>query len=413
MFSVSKWMVLLIMCLPDTKAIINEEVKIIKYPDKTDQETREEKSEDDLDTVRRFSSPLDRCTYKVHHVLGSLSNRRSSNMDSAILDLSGYALHQTLRSAPYDMYITNMRIRLPYHKKGYIHVDKCRYDDLHKLLQTNMLFRDLTITGNIQLYTDQFGKKLFQQYTTDEEELYTQENGNRLRKMPQQNLERFNKRYQLVRSNRERIGQPLGRSQKERIAQIPEVAKGLLHRQTQTNPSTGDTKVREITVNDSLGKTLFDHITNYNLYYNANNNRYHNQLPRPVENCNMTLKLKSVGLGFSAIPENVVENDYSRNINIKTTATYLEPNYVSIHAYNCKNILANRGLAETHRSGDNYQKVDGIGEGEEDLESEMEQVFIKGSRSLLTNYMEKQFKNVLRDSLMTNLGYTVSYGRKR
>ncbi|KAL1449900.1 hypothetical protein WDU94_002372 [Cyamophila willieti] len=398
MLSISKWIVVLIMCLPESKAIINEEVKIIKYPDKAEQETQQEKAD-----VRHFSSPLDRCTYKVHHILGSLSNRRSSNMDSAILDLSGYALHQTLRSAPYDMYITNMRIRLPYHKQGYIHVEKCRYDELHKLLETNMLFRDLTITGNIQLYSDQFGKKLFQQYLPDEEELYTREQ-----------LERSNKRNHGIHSNRERIGQQqLGRSHKDRIAQLPEFGKGLLHRQTQTKAPNEDTRVQEITVNDPLGKTLFDHITNYNLYYNtANINRYHNQLPRPVENCNMTLKLKSVGLGFSAIPEKFVETDYSRNINIKTTATYLEPNYVSIHAYNCKNILANRGLALSH-TGDNYQKVDGIGEGEEDLESEMEQVFIKGSRSLLTSYMEKQFKNVLRDSLMTNLGYTVSYGRKR
>ncbi|KAI5714171.1 hypothetical protein M8J76_012123 [Diaphorina citri] len=342
MLSASRWVFLLAMCLPDSKAIINEEVKIIKYPDKQ-QEPRLENSEDGADVIpRHFSSPLDKCTYKVHHVLGTLSNRRSSSADTSTLDLSGYALHQTLRTAPYDMYITNMRIRLPYHKQGYIRIDKCRYDDLHKLLQTNMLFRDLTITGNIQLYSDQLGKKLHQE----------------------------------------------------------------------------DQEVRE---SELLGKDLLDHLNNYNKYYYSNNyhNGYHQQFPRPVENCNMTLKLKSVGLGFSAIPEQVIETETSRNINIKTTATYLEPNYISIHAYNCKNSLAGGGTDRKTRLGGTfgddqfhvYKKVDG--DGEDDLESEMEQVFIKGSRSLLTNYMEKQFKNVLRDSLMTNLGYTVSYGRKR
>lgn len=41
------------------------------------------------DTIpRHFATPLDKCTYKVHHVLGSLSNRRSSS-DSSTLDLSG------------------------------------------------------------------------------------------------------------------------------------------------------------------------------------------------------------------------------------------------------------------------------------------------------------------------------------
>lgn len=178
---------------------------------------------------------------------------------------------------------------------------------------------------------------------------------------------------------------------------------------------------------DTEGKSI-DKWSNYNIYYNSHSNRY--QLPRPVESCNMTLRLKSVGLGFSAIPERIVETDTSRNINIKTTATYLEPNYISVHAYNCKNILARRRTggdssvpsgnvrvyrertddSSTRRNSNYRDHRDG--EEDEDLESEMEQVFIKGSRTLLTNYMEKQFKTVLRDSLMTNLGYTVSYGRK-
>lgn len=301
------------------------------------------------------------------------------------------------------MYITNMRIRLPYHKQGYIQVDKCRYDDLHKLLQTNMLFRDLTITGNIQLYSDQqLGNSL-------------------LRRLVEKRTIEVEKPSNVV-SNRSELGK-----------------RKLLHRQTEggaghfrrytadrrIKPSGGEQRsfqtdqqwnIEEIDENDQLRKTLFDHLINYNHYYNAGNTRYH--LPRPVENCNMTLKLKSVGLGFSAIPERVVETDYSRNINIKTTATYLEPNYVSIHAYNCKNILANGSAYR--KNGFDGGTVDGMhvykrtdDAVEDDLESEMEQVFIKGSRSLLTNYMEKQFKNVLRDSLMTNLGYTVSYGRKR
>lgn len=82
---------------------------------------------------------------------------------------SGYALHQPLRSAPYDMYVTNLRLRLPHHKAGYIHIDKCRYDTLHKLLQTNLLFRDLSITGNIQLVSDTLGKKLLDESQTSTE----------------------------------------------------------------------------------------------------------------------------------------------------------------------------------------------------------------------------------------------------
>lgn len=41
---------------------------------------------------------------------------------------------------------------------------------------------------------------------------------------------------------------------------------------------------------------------------------------------------------------------------------------------------------------------------------EMEDVFVKGVRSLLAKHMERSLKHVLKDSLMANMGYTVSYG---
>lgn len=41
---------------------------------------------------------------------------------------------------------------------------------------------------------------------------------------------------------------------------------------------------------------------------------------------------------------------------------------------------------------------------------EMEDVFVRGVRSLLAKHMERTLKPVLKDSLMANMGYTVSYG---
>lgn len=41
---------------------------------------------------------------------------------------------------------------------------------------------------------------------------------------------------------------------------------------------------------------------------------------------------------------------------------------------------------------------------------EMEDVFVKGVRSLLAKHMERSLKHILKDSLMANMGYTVSYG---
>ncbi|XP_026680340.1 uncharacterized protein LOC113467975 [Diaphorina citri] len=54
MLSASRWVFLLAMCLPDSKAIINEEVKIIKYPDKQ-QEPRLENSEGFASDLRSAS----------------------------------------------------------------------------------------------------------------------------------------------------------------------------------------------------------------------------------------------------------------------------------------------------------------------------------------------------------------------
>jgi hypothetical protein len=47
---------------------------------------------------------------------------------------------------------------------------------------------------------------------------------------------------------------------------------------------------------------------------------------------------------------------------------------------------------------------------EADFTQEMEDVFLRGIQSLLTRYMEKQLQPALKETLMANMGYTVSYG---
>lgn len=47
---------------------------------------------------------------------------------------------------------------------------------------------------------------------------------------------------------------------------------------------------------------------------------------------------------------------------------------------------------------------------QDQLLMEMEEVFVRGVRSLLAKHMERTLKPVLKDSLMANMGYTVSYG---
>lgn len=48
---------------------------------------------------------------------------------------------------------------------------------------------------------------------------------------------------------------------------------------------------------------------------------------------------------------------------------------------------------------------------EQDMGQEMEDVFLRGIQPLLTTYLEKHLHPALRDTLMVNMGYSVSYGR--
>lgn len=70
---------------------------------------------------------------------------------SQTLDLNGYSLHQQMRSAPIDMYVTRMRVRLP-QNSNWVRVQKCYFDPRNISLDTMLLFHDLTISGNVDLY---------------------------------------------------------------------------------------------------------------------------------------------------------------------------------------------------------------------------------------------------------------------
>jgi hypothetical protein len=133
-----------------------------------------------------------RCAFRVQRALDSMrrpagmtGSRRSSQQ--ATIDLAGYALHQPLRSAPYDMYVTGMRVRVP-GQAGWVsvppgqsspprgvvdtrccsccpipasravllqvRVERCQFDPRNQSLDTRLLFRDLTVTGRVKLYED-------------------------------------------------------------------------------------------------------------------------------------------------------------------------------------------------------------------------------------------------------------------
>jgi hypothetical protein len=207
---------------------------------------------------------------------------KSSN---ALLDLSGYAIHQSMRTAPYDMYVTHMKVLVPA-RTGWFRIERCYYDPHNASVDTRLTFRDLKVSGMVKLYDE------------------------------------------------------------KSVLQDP-------------------------------------------------------FLPLPVDTCNMTLRLRHAGLGISALPIYISRG----NVELRTSAQFEKPEFVSVYAYGC------RPPSREHRRSAKVDAPTVLEKRQEaDFTQEMEDVFLRGIQSLLTKYVEKQLQPALKETLMANKGYTVSYG---
>lgn len=93
-----------------------------------------------------------RCSERLEDALDQIRRRQVAKQKT--LHLSGYSLHQQLRSAPYDMYVSDMRVRLP-SSSSWVRVDQCRYNPRNSSLETRLLFNDLTISGRVNLFDEE------------------------------------------------------------------------------------------------------------------------------------------------------------------------------------------------------------------------------------------------------------------
>ncbi|KAF7267088.1 uncharacterized protein LOC143203986 [Rhynchophorus ferrugineus] len=118
--------------------------------------------------------------------------------------------------------------------------------------------------------------------------------------------------------------------------------------------------------------------------------------PNPEESCHMILRLRKAGIGFHTEPIRRERGQF----NVKTDSHFLEPGFISVYAYGCEPALRRSQDFDLGR----------IEEEEEETSREMEDVFLKGIRSLLTTYMQKELQPAIKETLMKNMGYTVSYG---
>lgn len=309
----------------------------------------------------------ERCSSRLETALDQMKRRKRTqpkNLDiptGQSIDLNGYSLFQQMRSAPVDMYVTRMRVRLP-QNSNWVRVEKCYFDPRNVSLDTMLLFNDITISGNVDLY-----------------------DANDLDRDVQQNR-RLRRHYAEARS----INEP------------------------------------------------------YPEDYSRN---------RGSNGCNMILRLRKAGIGFHTRPLNQQPGKF----NVKTDSEFVEPGFISVYAYGCEKYINRNSIRnkdnlplkrkkrsdefsfEPHfpkmydisadsrtadnnwdivyepRSRVNYERSklfrpdDDLDEAE-DISREMEDIFTKGIRTLLTTYMKKELQPAIKDTLMRNMGYVISYG---
>lgn len=280
-------------------------------------------------------------------------------LQSQSIELDGYSMYQQMRTAPVNMYVTRMRVRLP-QNSNWVRVEKCYFDPRNVSLDTMLLFHDLTISGNVDLYT----------------------------------------------SNADDLDRT-----------IPE------------------------------SRRLRRHYAESRSYDPYPEDTYRHR----GKGCNMILRLRKAGIGFHTRPL----NQHPGKFNVKTDSEFVEPGFISVYAYGCEKYINkkstrskdlplkrrrrsdefsfNSDMMESDfdgfegRSGDrnwdvyeprsriNYERSklfrpeDEL-EDVEDISREMEDIFTKGIRTLLTTYMKKELQPAIKDTLMRNMGYVISYG---
>lgn len=306
----------------------------------------------------------ERCSSRLESALDQMKRRKRTqpkNLDTPLsqsIDLNGYSLYQQMRSAPVDMYVTRMRVRLP-QNSNWVRVEKCYFDPRNVSLDTMLLFHDITISGNVDLYDAN-------------------------------DLDR---------------GIPPSRRLRRHFAE---------------------------------SRSIDGPFDNY-------------ARSRGSNGCNMILRLRKAGIGFHTRPLNQQPGKF----NVKTDSEFVEPGFISVYAYGCekyinRNSVRNKDnlplkrrkrsdeftfdarplysggvdsraadnnwdIVYEPRSRVNYERSklfrpeDELDEAE-DISREMEDIFTKGIRTLLTTYMKKELQPAIKDTLMRNMGYVISYG---
>lgn len=69
--------------------------------------------------------------------------------------------------------------------------------------------------------------------------------------------------------------------------------------------------------------------------YNEANTLLNPKIVTPAERCRMTVRLRRAGVGFTVIPQHGEPGSSGGRMAVTTAATFLDPQFVSVHAYGC------------------------------------------------------------------------------
>ncbi|KAK6630909.1 hypothetical protein RUM44_003081 [Polyplax serrata] len=421
--------------------------------------------------VTHFSN-ANKCTTRLHGSLEKLRRRQANLKSTAFIDLSGYALHQTLRHLPIDMYITDIRVRTPV-AGDWVHIEKCQFSNRDNRMTTQILFNDLTVSGTVQLLDDTEHLKNSLHPIPRElckMSLRFQRAGLGINAFPLKGRSRgldvrtearfLDPKFLSVHAygcklsdifKRENIGDSVGSEDNDRDLSQQEryryngsrKVEPPLHTRIDTLarslPEMGDDEqpeVRVITLNPEL--KMSEATSKWFNLHNENEgelNEFHRnrllstRLNTPSERDKLKAILHVQRLiahqanqvfqaqgPFSQVqkpmfkPYNPGQEKPFKGPAVMSTITELDEHLAPIRPIQQRpfpslfihsdqlNQQTNRPFTSNFQ---NYYEV---------VSREMEDIFLRGIKTLLTRYVEKQLEIPLKEALMTNIGYTVSYG---
>lgn len=405
-----------------------------------------------------------RCMARVQSALGDMvstplagnkyGNRRHTGAvpSSGYMDLSGYALHQRLRTAPgAEMYVTGMRARIMpprddvvtaessysgggvRHPTGsgdrsWAHVDGCRYDPMGNTLEARMRFgRSLMVSGSVRLLygsgsggisspvetgcdmTLRLRPRAGLGFTAVPLTMPEKSPPNRLTATPTMTI-----RTTATFIDPEPMDDPTGDyvsvhsyncvggaagfpgiRERPATAAVPASSDHFEQFLSAEDENFGGGNSDEILTSGIDAGGVFDIDLNDDSLESTEFGDKRSTSRRPSSSSTVA----TTTVDTTVTP---VTNRFGSAGFVTPAAFSPEPRLRRIQ-YQKKPSLQHPMLTVVSANNHHQQTQD-------QLLMEMEEVFVRGVRSLLAKHMERTLKPALKDSLMANMGYTVSYG---